>query len=138
MKKQLTNLARQLRQNQTSQEEKLWHLLRRNNFRNLKFRRQYPIGNYIVDFCCPAKKLIIELDGNPHLSTKRNDIARDQFLKLQGFKVIRLWNNEITKDIEKVLDHIIETLESPSSVLPRMNKTNTARESTFSRQGRRK
>ncbi|HLC89883.1 MAG TPA: endonuclease domain-containing protein [Patescibacteria group bacterium] len=113
MKKQLTNLARQLRQNQTSQEAKLWHLLRRKNFRNLKFRRQYPIGNYIVDFCCPVKKLIIELDGGGHNEEYKikADQIRDEYLKNQGFKILRIWNNGIDNNLEGVYEKIIEFTE---------------------------
>ena len=100
----LTILAKQLRQNQTPQEQKLWNIIRNHKFNNLKFKRQQPIGKYIVDFICKDIKLIIELDGGQH-NTKENILAdekRTKFLESKGYKVIRFWNNEIDNNIEGV------------------------------------
>ena len=100
----LTNLAKNLRQNQTQQEHILWNLLRNHKFHNLKFKRQQPLGNYIVDFICKDIKLIIELDGGQH-NTKENilvDEERTKFLESKGYKVIRFWNNEIDNNLEGV------------------------------------
>lgn len=100
----LTNLAKNLRQNQTQQEHILWNRLRNHKFHNLKFKRQQPLGNYIVDFICKDIKLIIELDGGQH-NTKENILAdeeRTKFLESKGYKVIRFWNNEIDNNLEGV------------------------------------
>ena len=100
----LTILAKQLRQNQTPQEQKLWNIIRNHKFHNLKFKRQQPIGKYIVDFLYKDIKLIIEIDGGQH-NTPENiltDAQRTQFLQSKGYKVIRFWNNEIDNNIEGV------------------------------------
>lgn len=100
----LTILAKQLRQNQTPQEQKLWNIIRNHKFNNLKFKRQQPIGKYIVDFLCKDIKLIIEIDGGQH-NTPENiltDAQRTPFLQSKGYKVIRFWNNEIDNNIEGV------------------------------------
>ena len=94
--------ARDLRKNQTDAERKLWKHLRSKQIDSLKFRRQQPIGNYIVDFVCFEKKLVIELDGSQHIDNS-NDIGRDNWLKSQGFHVMRFWNNDVLKNIEGVL-----------------------------------
>jgi len=108
MKKRLTKIARVLRKNLTPQEAKLWYHLRGKHFENLKFRRQYPISDYIVDFCCPEKKLVIELDGSGHLFKQqiKKDRKRDDFLKSQGFRVYRVENSEIDENLDGVLEEI--------------------------------
>ena len=97
-------LARKLRKNQTSQERIMWNLLRNQQFQGLKFRRQYPVGNYIVDFICKEIKLIIEIDGGQHNSEDgiEYDIKRTEDLETKGYKVIRFWNNEIDNNLEGV------------------------------------
>jgi len=114
MKKPLASLARSLRKNSTPQESKLWNLLRNKDFSKHKFRRQYPIGRYIVDFCCPAKRLVIEADGGHHNEEKQRkyDKVRDNFLKSCGFKVLRVWNNEIDENLDGVADEIYYHLNS--------------------------
>ena len=96
-------LARNLRKNSTLQEKILWKLLCNRNFHGLKFKRQQPIGRYIVDFVCQDKKLIIELDGGQHNFSENiaKDIERTSELEKLGYKVIRFWNNELT-NIEDV------------------------------------
>ena len=101
----LIELARQLRRNQTDAEKILWKHLRARQFCGLKFRRQYPIGNYIVDFVCLEKSIIIEVDGGQH-SENEKDKERDKWLKEEGFMVLRFWNNEVMKNIEGVLEKI--------------------------------
>ncbi len=98
-------LARNLRKQSTKQEELLWNLLRNRQFSNLKFRRQYPIGKYIVDFVCIKKKIIIELDGGQHNFNKNieYDNERTQFLENLGYKVIRFWNNDIDDNLDGVI-----------------------------------
>ena len=110
MVRQLTNIARQLRKKSTPQESKLWAILRNQDFDGLKFRRQYVIENYIVDFCCPEKRLIIELDGGGHNQKEQLELdkVRDKYLNDQGFKVLRIWNNDIDNNLEGVLEKILE------------------------------
>ena len=97
-------IARKLRQSSTKEERVLWQLLRNRQFKNLKFKRQFPIGNYVVDFVCEEIKLIIELDGGQHNEPENieADKVRTEFLESKGFKVIRFWNNEIDKNLEGV------------------------------------
>lgn len=114
MKNNLIYLAKQLRKNQTEHEAKLWSRLRDRRFDGFKFIRQYPIGNYIVDFCCRQKKLIIELDGGHHNEEKNieYDIRRDKYLRLKGYKVLRIPNIELSKNIDGVEDNIYYELNS--------------------------
>ncbi len=109
----LNLIARKLRQNQTPQEKIMWSILRNYQFQGLKFRRQYPIGNYIVDFVCKEIKLIIEIDGGQHNSTKgiEYDKKRSDFLREKGYKVIRFWNNDIDNNIEGVYKTILSNIE---------------------------
>ena len=104
--------ARKLRKNMTNQEKTLWYYLRKRFINNYRFRRQYPVGNYIVDFVCRKKNLIIELDGGQHNQNliKDLDIVRTQYLESRGFKVIRFWNNDIDTNLEGVLNEIIRQL----------------------------
>lgn len=106
--------ARELRQNMTSQEYKLWALLRNRNFNGVKFVRQYPIGHYIVDFACRKKRIVLELDGGQHneMQNKIYDDKRTEYLISKGYKVLRFWNNEIDDNLEgvylKLLDFVKE------------------------------
>ena len=103
-----TKLAKILRKNSTIYENKLWYLLRNRQFHNLKFKRQFPIGKYIVDFICHEKMLIIEIDGGQHNEDNNieKDIERTKYIESLGFKVIRFWNNDISENIEGVLNKI--------------------------------
>ena len=100
-----TTLARSLRKNSTIQERRLWNLLKNRQFHNLKFKRQQPIGDYIVDFICKEAKIIIEVDGGQHNEPEiiDNDKTRTEFLNSLGYKVIRFWNNGIYENIEGVI-----------------------------------
>ncbi len=113
-KKALKN-AKALRQNSTDAEKQLWSILRGKKFKELKFRRQQPIGNYIADFVCFSEKFIIELDGGQHNieNQMEYDIKRTKYLEQAGFRVLRIWNNEIFNNI----DGVIESIES--SLAPR-------------------
>jgi very-short-patch-repair endonuclease len=104
-----------LRQNQTAAEKLLWRHLRNRNFLNQKFRRQHPIGKYIVDFCCLEKRLIIEVDGGQHNDEGqiRYDNTRTEYLESHGFIVLRFWNNQILGQTEHVLNEIVSVLERP-------------------------
>jgi len=108
----ILNNARELRKNQTDAEQLLWGLLRDRSFANKKFRRQHPIGRYILDFYCHEAQLAIELDGGQHneTSAKRYDAERSQFLTQQGIHVIRFWNNEVLQQTDAVLESLWNTL----------------------------
>ena len=103
MKKNLDK-ARDLRKNMTPQERKMWNILRNHQFYGFEIRRQYPISDYIVDFICRSKKIIIEIDGGQHNEddNKNYDLERTKFLESLGYKVIRFWNNDIDNNIEGV------------------------------------
>jgi very-short-patch-repair endonuclease len=102
--------AGELRKQTTPAEKKLWAYLRLMRDDGIRFRRQHAIGTYITDFCEPHKKLIIELDGSQHLEQAKYDEERTRYLELQGYKVIRFWNNDVTNDIEGVIRSIQFTL----------------------------
>ena len=99
---------RTLRQNLTPAEATLWNLLKNKKLHGRKFRRQQGVGNYIVDFCCPAEKLIIELDGEVHNDPLRTayDTDRDTRLKTLGFTILRFENKDIFQNTEAVLSKI--------------------------------
>jgi very-short-patch-repair endonuclease len=105
-KMSLTAKAKSLRQTQTDVEHLLWQKLRNRQVLNFKFRRQFPIDPFIVDFCCLELKLIIELDGSQHLEQVTYDERRSLCLAQRGFKVIRFWNNEVIENTEGVLERI--------------------------------
>lgn len=105
----LTKLSRNLRNNMTKEEVILWQHIRSKQIEDTKFRRQQPIGKYICDFVSFDKKVIIELDGSQHIESNE-DTIRDKFLTSQGFIVLRFWNNEITNNLDEVLEKIRHTL----------------------------
>lgn len=102
--------AKDLRKNQTDAEQKLWQYLKANRFYGLKFKRQQPIGKYIADFVCFEHKIIIELDGGQHFDNRDYDNNRTEFLNNAGYKVIRIWNNDIFENTERVLEYIKNSL----------------------------
>ena len=102
--------AIELRKELTPAERKLWALIR-NDQLGVNFRRQHAIGNYIPDFVCIEKKLIIELDGSQHLEQKEYDEERTKHLNSLGYKVIRFWNNDVMNNIEGVILAIMNELE---------------------------
>lgn len=107
-----TILARNLRKNATIQERRLWNLLKNRQFYNLKFKRQQPIGDYIVDFICKEAKIIIEVDGGQHNEPENieYDKTRTEYLNNLGYKVVRFWNNEIYENIEGVVLRLKEEI----------------------------
>jgi very-short-patch-repair endonuclease len=111
-KPHLVNAARRLRREETDAEKILWTCLRRKQLRSTKFRRQEPIGNYVVDFVSFEKKLIIELDGASHASVenKDNDVVRTMWLESEGFQIIRFWNSEVTSNIDSVMMKIKKSI----------------------------
>jgi len=100
--------AKKLRANTTPHERILWRALRELPLEGTHFRRQAPIGPYVVDFFCPAKRLIIELDGGHHNEdeTAERDRERQSWLEREGYRVIRFWNSDITGELTAVLERI--------------------------------
>lgn len=95
--------ARELRANMTDAERRLWSKLRRKQINGHRFRRQVPIGPYIVDFACLASRLLIEVDGGQHGVDVERDIRRTAWLESQNFRVLRFWNSDVLGNIEGVL-----------------------------------
>ena len=112
-KRNKITIAKKLRINSTDTEKCLWKYLRGRQLEGIKFRRQHPIGKYIVDFVNLERKIIIELDGGQHLENKK-DKLRDRWLKEQGYEVLRFWNNEVLTNIEGVMESIRKKIYSPS------------------------
>ena len=108
--------AKQLHREMTEPEAKLWTHLRAHRMGDVHFRNQHAIGNYIVDFCAPRKKLIIELDGGHHLEQEEYDKERTDFLESKGYRVLRFWNNVVMKDIDSVLRVIFDALNEADMV----------------------
>lgn len=115
--KYLQNARKELRKNITPEELVLWYQLRNNRFYSYNFKRQHSVGNFIVDFYCPLKKLAIELDGSQHLDNVEYDKERTNFLESLGIKVIRFWNNEVNENLYGVLLKIKEQLETQTPLL---------------------
>lgn len=132
MKNGLTSRARELRKTMTEAERVLWYKLRGKQL-GVKFRRQQPIGKYIVDFVSFEKKLVVEIDGGQHLENKK-DIARDEWFAGNGFKVLRFWNHEVLKNIEGVLEAIAREIDTLPSIPSRQGRGGMEHETT--RQGR--
>ena len=107
----LRSFARRMRHNPTEAKRRLWSLLRNRRFAQFKFRRQVPVGDYIVDFACLSAKLIIEADGSQHAENSR-DSFRDAYLRDQGFRLLRLWNNDILARPAQVADTVWSTLHA--------------------------
>jgi len=97
-------IAQRLRKRPTDAEKKLWMHLRAKQLSGMKFRRQQPVGKYIVDFMCFERRVIIEVDGGQH--SEEVDFTREEYLRAQGFEVLRFWNNEVLQNIEGVLETI--------------------------------
>lgn len=110
----LLHHAKALRSDQTDAEQRLWYYLRAHRFMALKFKRQKPIGRYIVDFVCHECHLIVEVDGGQHADQTKYDSHRDDWLKRQGFKVLRFWNHEVLQQTEAVLEEIRLAALSPN------------------------
>ena len=106
----LRGFARTMRHQPTDVERKLWSLLRDRRFVGHKFRRQVPMGQYIVDFYCSSANLIVELDGSQHAESKRDE-ARDRWLRAQGYRVLRVWNHQLNAERESVLEAIWHALQ---------------------------
>ena len=106
----LTNIAREFRREPTVAEKALWCLIRQKQLAGWKFRRQHPIGRYIVDFCCPKAHLIIEVDGEIHCQQVEADREREQALIQQGFRILRFSNRQVFETPDEVVQKIQESL----------------------------
>jgi very-short-patch-repair endonuclease len=105
--------AKQLRKTMTDAERRLWSRLRGNQIAGAKFRKQAPIENYIVDFVCFERKVIIELDGGQHVAQAEKDAIRTAWLNSRGFNVLRFWNHQIFEELDPVLEAIGIALTTP-------------------------
>ena len=125
MKRKNITLSRNLRKNQTDAEKKLWFLLRDRGFNGIKFRRQFSIGNYILDFYSSYYKLAIEADGGQHYTQEgiEKDEIRSRELQKMGIRILRLSDSDIFKNTDEVCELIEQTIEqikeTPSPFRPR-------------------
>lgn len=105
--------ARRLRREMSDEERILWMLLRDRRFVGFKFRRQVPLGDYVVDFVCFERKLVLELDGAQHAEPVQAafDAKRTQYLEAAGFRVARVWCADLFKDREGAMDLILNALK---------------------------
>ena len=113
-----TKLSRNLRSNMTDAERVLWSKLRHRQILGYKFRRQQPLGAFIVDFVCLARRLVIEVDGAQHAECEEYDVQRTRWLEQQGFRVLRFWNHQVLTEMEEVLQRIQEALAPPPQPSP--------------------
>ena len=110
--KGLTGVARGLRKQSTDTEQYLWRHLRDRQLEGFKFRRQQPVGRYVVDFVNLEKKVVIELDGGQH-AVDPSDKMRDEWLRGEGYEVLRFWDNQVFSNLEGVLEKIRDALLTP-------------------------
>jgi very-short-patch-repair endonuclease len=122
----LLEFAKTMRAAPTDAEHRLWQHLRAGRLPNFKFRRQQPLGNFIVDFVCLEARLIVELDGGQH-NGSASDVARDAWLTSHGFVVLRFWNNEVFENWEGVVERILLQLQAAPSPQPLSRRGRGAR-----------
>jgi len=103
--------ARRMRKEMTDAERAVWMKLRGKQLFGYGFRRQHPIGNYIVDFVCIERGIIVELDGGQHLEQTDYDAQRTAWLEGQGYRVLRFWNHEALTELDAVVDAIARALD---------------------------
>jgi very-short-patch-repair endonuclease len=103
--------ARQLRKNPTDAERRMWQELKRRQISGVKFRRQQPLGDFIVDFVSFERRLIIEVDGGQHVEQAAYDEKRTRWLEAQGYRVLRFWDNDVLSDIEAVMHVVFDAVE---------------------------
>ena len=111
-KAELLSYAKRMRHAPTDAESALWRHLRAGRLADHKFKRQQPIGNFIVDFVCFTQKIIIEVDGGQHADMQTADKARTAWLEAQGFRVLRFWNDDVLQRMELVLEEVVRVLEN--------------------------
>ena len=112
---QLKSRRRSLRANQTQAETELWQRLRTKRFFGHKFYRQYSVGNFILDFFCPALGLAIEVDGGQHAERIDYDHERTEYLKSNNITVLRFWNNDVMNNLDGVLTEIYNFVSKTGS-----------------------
>ena len=103
----------------TDAEQRLWYHLRARRFLGWKFRRQVPLGNYIADFLCEESRVIIEVDGGQHAERIELDLQRTEWMRAQGYAVIRFWNNDVLTNIDGVLATLSPALSQGRGRTPR-------------------
>ena len=114
----MKRIAGKLRREMSQPERVLWQLLRRRNLDGLKFRRQAVIGPYVVDFLCPSNRMIVEVDGESHVGRQREDEARTTFLECKGFRVVRVTNDDVLRDLDAVGLMILQHASAPPTPQP--------------------
>ena len=114
----LLEFAKSMRGKPTDAEHRLWQQLRAGRLQHYKFKRQQPMEKYIADFVCFEARLVVELDGGQHNGSS-SDVVRDDWLKAQGFIVLRFWNNEVFENLAGVMERILaQLLALPPSLQP--------------------
>ncbi len=106
-----TKASRKLRKNPTDAERRLWREIRRRQIAGVKFRRQQPIGPFIVDFVCLERRVIIEVDGGQHAEQVRDDEDRARWLEDRGYRVLRFWNNDVLANTEAVAQVVFDEVK---------------------------
>ena len=104
--------ARTLRKTATDAEQCLWQKLRRSQIAGAKFRRQQPIGLFVVDFVCFEARVVVEVDGGQHAERGPYDERRTRWLEAQGYRVLRFWNNDVLVQTDVVAEAIVEVVQS--------------------------
>jgi very-short-patch-repair endonuclease len=114
----LLKRSRQMRKDSTPAEIRLWSHLRMKNVDGARFRRQYPIEGFIVDFCCLKDHLIVEVDGSQHAESVTYDDERTRLLERQGFRVLRFWNGDVMQNVDAMVEVIFEALRAGPGSTP--------------------
>ncbi|HEY0112775.1 MAG TPA: endonuclease domain-containing protein [Allosphingosinicella sp.] len=110
MNRRISPHAPRLRQDSTDAEQRLWHELRGRRLEGHKFKRQWTLGPYVVDFCCWEQRLVVEVDGSQH--SDEIDAPRTEWLNSRGYRVIRFWNNDVVTNMDGVLQTILAALKT--------------------------
>ncbi len=110
--------ARNLRRNMTEAEIRVWHMLRAHRMNGHKFRRQVPIGRYIADFVCHEVRLVVEIDGGQHDFSPPGETERSDFLRNEGYRILRFWNNEVLANTDGVHEAIVSELAASPPPCP--------------------
>ena len=109
--RELLQVSKELRKSQTEAEEIIWEELKAKKLNGLKFRRQVPYDTFVIDFLCPSKKVILEIDGKIHLKTRFRDQERDEYFMEKGYKVLRIKNEEVFHNLDDVMQRIKRVCE---------------------------
>lgn len=107
--------GRMLRFGMTNAEERLWMRIRGKQIDGLRFRRQAPVGNYVVDFACKSPRLVIEVDGSQHAAAVEEDARRTEYLESLGYRVLRFWDNDVLTETDNVLEAIRTAIKQLST-----------------------